>query len=158
MFTLHTSAKFDDLERLIDKIARMGSGESRKIADGVRQEFHRNFTEQRSGAGQWAALRPMTIRQRREQGYAGERPILVRSGRYRASFTQRGGDNYERIQTSSFGLSIDVGSNDPRARELELGRPDMAARPVTLLSDESEQRLTRLIDFVIDQIERREWK
>lgn len=158
MITLSTNAKFDDLERLIDRIARPGNNQQRAITDGIRQQFHRNFTRQGSGAGQWAALRPMTVRQRVEQGYAGQRPILVRSGRYRASWVGRGGDNYERIQRSSFGITFDVGSNDDRADELERGTSRMRARPVSLLDDEQEAQLVRIIDYVVEQIERQIWR
>ena len=49
MFTLQTNAKFDDLEQLIDKISRPGNGQTRMIADGIRQQFQANFTRQGSG-------------------------------------------------------------------------------------------------------------
>ena len=158
MFTLTTNAKFDELERLIDKISRPGAGETRKIADGIRQEFQRNFTTQSSGFGRWAGLAQSTVTQRRQLGYSGERPVLVRSGGYRASFVQRGGDNHESIQTTGFGLVIDVGSNDRRAIFHERGTRNMPQRSVTMLTDDSENRLARIVDFVVEQIERREWK
>jgi phage gpG-like protein len=158
MITLRTDAKFDDLERLIDKISRPGNGQTRMIADGIRQQFQTNFTRQGSGAGSWAPLAPSTQVQRRAQGFAGNRPILVRRGDYRKSFVDRGGDNYESIQTTGFGLVIDVGSNDRRAPWLERGTSRMPARPVTLLDDGQENRLMDLLDFVVDQIERQFWR
>lgn len=158
MFTLSTTTKFDDLERLIDRISRPGNGNTRMIADGIRQRFQENFTRQGSGAGRWATLAPMTVAQRRQLGFAGTSPILVRSGRYRQTFVGRGGDNYERIWQSPVGLTIDVGSDDPRARELELGRPNMPARSVVTLDDGQEDSLVRIIDFVIDQTERQFWR
>jgi hypothetical protein len=159
MITFRTDAKFDDLERLIDKIARPGSGQQATITGGIRREFQANFTRQGSGAGKWAPLRPFTIRQRQALGYAGSNPILVRSGRYRASFVQRGAaDHYERITQTGLGTMYEVGSDDPRGPELELGRANMAARPVTILDDGQEANLTRLIDFVIEQTERQFWR
>lgn len=158
MFTLRTDSRFDDLERLIDKISRPGNGQTRMIADGIRQQFQANFTRQGSGAGSWAPLAPSTQLQRRQQGYAGNRPILVRSGDYRKSFTERSGDNHESIQTTGFGLVIDVGSNDRRAPWLERGTSRMPARPVTLLGDNQVDDLVRLVDYVIGEIERNAWR
>jgi hypothetical protein len=34
----------------------------------------------------------------------------------------------------------------------------MPQRSVTMLTDDGENRLARMVDFVIEQIERREWK
>lgn len=158
MFTLHTDAKFDDLERLIDKISRPGNGQTRAIVDGIRQRFQENFTRQGSGAGRWAPLAPSTQLQRRAQGFAGGSPILVRSGNYRQSFVGRGGDSYERVWQSSEGLTIEAGSNDRRGSWLERGTSRMPPRPVTLLDDGQENQLATLIDFVIDQIERQFWR
>lgn len=158
MFTLRTDSRFDDLERLIDKISRPGNGQTRMIADGVRQQFAANFTRQGSGAGSWAPLAPSTQLQRRQQGFAGNSPILVRRGDYRKSFVDRGGDNHESIQTTGFGLVIDVGSNDRRAPWLERGTSRMPARPVTLLDDGQVDNLTRIIDFVVGQIESQFWR
>lgn len=154
MFTLQTNAKFDDLEQLIDKISRPGNGQTRMIADGIRQQFQANFTRQGSGSGNWAPLAPSTVEQRRRFGFAGNRPILVRSGSYRDSFVGRGSDNYENIQTTGFGLIIDVGSDDRRGPWLERGTSKMPARSVTLLDDGQSNQLADLVEFVIGQIER----
>ena len=158
MFTLRTDAKFDDLERLIDKISRPGNGQTRAIVDAIKQRFQENFTRQGSGAGRWAPLAPSTREQRRAQGYAGGSPILVRSGDYRQSFVGRGGNRYERVWHSPVGLTIQAGSDDRREPCLERGTRKMPARPVTLLDDAQETNLTRLIDFVVDQIERQFWR
>lgn len=160
MFTLHTSAKFDDLERLIDKIAHMGSGESRKIADGIKQAHQENFTRQGSGAGRWPSLAPSTVRERRHLGFGGDSPILVRRGNLRAGYVQRGSpDHHERIWQSVVGLAIESGSNDERIALLhERGTSRMPVRSVSRLDDGQEQRLTSIIEYVIDQIERREWR
>lgn len=158
MFTLQTNAKFDDLERLIDKISRPGNGQTRMISDGIRQRFQENFTRQASGVGNWAPLRPATVIDRQRKGYAGNRPILVRTGALRKSFVERGGDNYERIWQSPLGLTVEVGSDDPRAIFHERGTANMAARPVTLLDDAQDDGLFRLLDFVVDQIERQFWR
>ena len=159
MFTLTTNSPFDQLERLIDRIAKPGNGQTRALADGIRQQFQANFTRQGSGAGAWAALAPSTARQRQQQGYAGNRPILVRTGQLRASFVDRGAaDHYERIWQSAVGLTVEVGSDDPRAIFHERGTSRMPARPVTLLDDAQGEALFRLVDFVVVQTERQFWR
>jgi len=136
----------------------VGKKQQATITGGIRREFQANFTRQGSGAGKWAPLRPYTLRDRAAKGY-GAGPILVRSGRYRASFVQRGAaDHYERITQTGIGTMYEVGSDDPRGPELELGRADMAARSVTTLDDGQAANLTRLIDFVIEQTERQVWR
>ena len=145
----------DDLDKLVDRISRPGPRQTRSIADAIRREFASNFTRQGSGAGQWPSLSPRTVAERRQAGYAGERPILVRSGRYRASFTQAGAaDHYESVQYRGGFTTIDVGSDDERGPELELGRARMPARPVTILDDSQGDNIARVIDFVLQQLER----
>lgn len=160
MFTLQLDGKsdFSDLERLIDKISRPGNGQTRMIADGIRQRFQENFTRQGSGAGRWAPLAPATRLDRQRRGYAGSSPILVRSGDYRQSFVGRGGDNHERIWQSTVGLTVEVGSNDRRGSWLERGTSKMPARPVTLFDDGQENALTQIIDYVVGQIESQFWR
>ena len=180
MFTLTTNAKFDELERMIGKIARPGAGETRKIADGIRQEFQRNFsTEGRASGDPWKQLHPVTVATRTKLGWPSRRPILVRTGKYRASFVQRGGQHIESITTGGAGLQIDVGSQlANRIHErggvtsipsLQEGRSGwmhvggarsvfVPQRSVLNLGDEQEARLARMVEFVIEQIERREWR
>lgn len=153
-FNLTRNTVADDLDRLIAKITNPGPRQRKSISDAIRQRFQENFTRQGSGAGPWAALRPVTVAQRIALGYPGQRPILVRSGRYRASFVQRGAPgHYESIQSGGGRLIIDVGSDDERAEELELGTANMAARPVTILDGTQEARLFDVIEFMIGQIE-----
>lgn len=180
MFTLHTNAKFDDLERLIDKITRMGSGESRKIADGVRQAFQENFSTEGAASGEpWKALAARTVATRQKLGWSPRRPILVRTGKYRRSFVQSGGEHIEQVSSSTAGTTIDVGSqlasriherggvtNIPSLQEGRSGWMHVGGarnvfvpkRSVLELGDAQEAKLERIIDYVIDQIERREWK
>ena len=180
MITLTTNAKFDELERLIDKIARPGAGETRKIADGVRQAFQENFsTEGRASGEPWKALAPRTVATRQKLGWSPRRPILVRTGKYRASFVQRGGQHIESITTSGVGLQIDVGSQlanriherggvtsipslqEGRSGWMHVGGAKnvfVPKRSVLELGDAQEAKLERIIDYVIEQIERREWR
>lgn len=180
MITLRTQSRFDDLERLIDRIARPGNTNLRKIADGVTQAFQENFsTEGRASGEPWPALAARTVATRRKLGWPSRRPILVRTGKYRASFVQRGGDHIEEISTTGFGTIIDIGSqlanriherggvtNIPSWQEGRRGWMHVGGarsvfvpkRSVLELGEEQEQRLVRLIDYVIEQTENREWR
>lgn len=154
MITLTTDAKFDDLERLIDRINRPGNGNTRKIADAVTMGFQDNFTRQSSGAGAWARLAPATLVDRQRKGFAAG-PTLVRTGGLRASYVSRGGaSHYERISQSAVGLTIEAGSDDYRAPFHERGTAKMPARPISLLGESSENRIVDTIEFVLGQIDR----
>lgn len=144
----------DDLDQLINRISNPGSAQKRSIADAVRQRVAENFTRQGSANGHWAALSPYTVRQRQELGYAGNRPILVRSGRFRASHVDRSNTHhYENISTTGSGFVVETGSDDERDVELQRGTRFMPARPVNILDDGQEARISDVIDFVIRQIE-----
>lgn len=180
MFTLHTNARFDDLEKLIDRISRMGNGDSRKIADGVRQAFQENFSTEGAASGEpWKPLASRTVATRQKLGWSPRRPILVRTGKYRRSFVQSGGEHIEQISSGGNGLQIDVGSrlanriherggttNIPSLQEGRSGWMHVGGaknvfvpkRSVLELGEQQEAKLERIIDFVIEQIERREWK
>lgn len=156
MITLRTNARFDDLEKLIDRINKPGSGNTRKIADAITQGFQDNFTRQSSEAGPWARLAPSTVIDRQRNGYGGSGPILVRTGGLRAGYTQRGAsDHHERIWQSATGLTIEAGSSDERiALFHERGTSRMPARPISLLGDASESRIIDTIEYVISQVDR----
>lgn len=180
MLTLHTDAKFDDVERLIDRVTNMGGGERRKIADGVTQAFQENFTTEGGASGEpWPALAPRTVATRQKLGWPSRRPILVRTGKYRRSFVERGGQHIEDIYSSGNGITFDIGSesanriherggvtNIPSMQEGRSGWMNVGGarnvfvpqRSVLGLGDGQEQRLIRLIDFAIDQTERQFWR
>lgn len=181
MITLRTDAKFDDIERLIDKISRPGNGNLRKIADGARQGFQDNFSSEGSAAGTpWRALAPRTVATRRKLGWAGSHPILKRTGKYEASFVNaNNSDHIEQISSNSGGVTIDVGSQLARRihehggttsiPSLQEGRSGwmhvggardvfVPARPVLGLGDQSEQRIVRIIDYVVGEIEKSVWR
>lgn len=167
MITLSTSARFDGLERLIDRVVNMGSGEKRKIAEGVRQAFQENFsTEGRASGAPWAALAPSTVAIRQRLGYAGARPILKRSGEYSRSFTSVSGNHIEEISSSGSGITFEIGSR-LASRIHERGgmvnawgvrRVYIPQRSVLNLGEQQEQKLIRLIDYAVGEIEKREWR
>jgi len=82
--------------------------------------------------GTWAPLAEYTVQERLRLGFPGEHPILVRTGRLMRSFTSLGGDNVVSVLRPKKGdTEIWFGSQDPRARELHRGRPDMPARRIS---------------------------
>ena len=169
----------NDLDRLIDRISRPGPRQARSIADAIRQGFQDNFTtEGRAAGNDWPALAPPTVAARQKLGFAGQHPILARTGGYRASFVQRGAsDNIEEIRQTSNGLEVVAGSSSERGRIHEFGAtvniPSLQQsrrnglmdvggarnvyippRPVTELGQQSEQRIVDVIELMLTQIER----
>lgn len=147
----------ENLDRLLRRIANPGRGEVEKVADVVRQGYQGVFTNQGGASGAWRALAPMTVIDRIEKGFAGNRPILVRTGRLRASFVQRGAtDHVDDYSTTSEGWELEVGSNDERSHDLHFGTRRIPARPIVDLSPEAEERIASVIDFVIGEMTKRE--
>lgn len=144
----------DDLLKLVDRIAAPGSGQKRSISDAIRRSFQDAFTSQQSGNGSWAALAPSTVLDRQKQGYAGSRPILVRSGALRSSWVGEGSDHYSSVRKQGGYTIFEEGSESLIARFHESGTSRMPARPVSLLGDSSEQRIVDTIEFMIAQLER----
>lgn len=181
MITLSTNAKFDDLERLVDRISRPGSGNTRKIAGAVRQGFRDNFESEGAAAGaRWQDLAGKTVLTRRRLGFAGSHPILKRTGNYANSFSNSGhGDHIEEITTSGQGTVIDVGSqlasriherggfiNIPARQQSRKnglmnvggGRAFVPQRSALRLGERSEQRIIDTVEYIIGQIERSSWR
>ena len=146
----------NDLLRFFRRVANPDSRERRVIADAVRSGLAESFAGQGSARGAWSPLRPRTVAERIRLGYPGQRPILVRSGELRASWTQRGhGGHVETYERNNGGWRIGVGSKDIRAGTHELGNPrlNIPARPVRYLRPSAEQRLRATITGVIRGME-----
>ncbi len=144
----------DDLDQLINRISNPGNAQKRSIADAVRQRVAENFTRQGSASGAWAPLAPWTVKDRQQKGYAGTRPILVRTGRYRDTHTNRSSPNhYESIQSTGSGFVVETGSNDFRDTWLQRGTARIPGRPVNDLDDGQEARIADVIELAIRQIE-----
>lgn len=182
MLTFTTKDKFDDLERLIDRIVNMGNAEKRKIAGGVTKAFQENFSTEGAASGNpWRPLAPRTVATRRLLDWPGSRPILKRSGNYESSFVNSSNGNHiEEITRSGSGLIFDVGSRLAfRIHErggvvsipsLQLARGGgmrhvggarnvfVPKRSVLELGEQQATGLVRLIDFALIEIEKREWR
>lgn len=181
MLTLSTDAKFNEVERLIDRITNMGAGEKRKIADGVRQAFQENFsTEGRASGAPWRQLAPRTVATRQQLGWSGSRPILKRTGRYERSFVTHGGEHIEEVSSGGGVTLFEIGSrlafriherggmaSIPSLQEARGGRlmhvggarrVYVPQRSVLNLGEQQEQKIIRLIDYAVGEIEKREWR
>ena len=151
------SQSADELREFFRRIRQPGADERCKIAGAVRQGVARNFTSQRAGDGPfWQRLAPSTVLDRLMLGYAGERPILVRSGSFRDSHTNPANpDHREEWETTAEGYSVEIGSRDERDAVLQGGQigPSFVIppRPVSVLDSLSERQLGDTLDWIFDQ-------
>ncbi len=159
MITLKVSpASLADVNRLTLSLQRLrdtgpGAGNVEKVASAMRQGLLENFATESNGGQKWAPLAARTVRQRRHFGFAGNHMILVRTGVYRDSFTQRDAPDHVRKFTVAFGHWFwQEGSEDYRARFHELGTARMVARPATSLTPGAESRIGQTLDYVFSQI------
>ena len=149
---------FDDLIDFLNRVENPGSGERSKVAIAITRGFAENFSNQQSGDGaRWEPLAPMTVFQRRQLGFAGERPILVRTGTYRASWVQAGAPGHvEVFERTGSGWVLEVGSEDERVEELSRGRSGplfpMPGRPVLPLPESAQTNIGDTLDFIFAEI------
>jgi len=119
-----------------------------EIGDAVRQGAYRSFNWQGSAGGAWLGLAQVTQLERIRLGYPGARPILVRSGSYLRTFTDRANPNHvQEMERTAGGWALIVGSRDERAPVLEFGEGPIPPRPVLLLQEVDEAH-------IVDEIER----
>lgn len=145
MITLTAEARFDDMDQIVARLTRPTLSEQRQVTAALRNEYTFAFARQGSSAGPWPPLAPATIADRARHGY-GPTPMLVRSGSYRATFTQPTGDHVERVDADAAGVTYTVGSADERAAWLN------RRRPVDDLDESQEARLWAAIDAVVEQL------
>lgn len=145
------------LDHVGNAFQKIGPAERRMIGDAVTRGFQDNFTYQRSGSGQpWRPLALVTQAERRRLGFPGARPILVRTGEYRAALVNRSHPaHYERTGPLVAGLYIEHGAEGRLITYHEGGTSRMPARPATILADAAKERLGRIIDDVLARVERR---
>lgn len=147
-------APFGSLTAMIERFANPTPAMQDEVGDAVRQGFYRSFNWQGSAGGAWAPLAPSTVSDRIRRGYPGTRPILVRSGQYQRTFTDRGNpDHVQRIERTASGWALLVGSDDERAPWHEFGTARMPARPVTILQDIDERHILDALDSILARIE-----
>ena len=151
------SQSADELREFFDRVRNPGARERRKVADVIERAIGENFAAQRAGDGRpWKALSEWTVLERVLLGFHGPRPILRRTGRLRASYTQPGAAGHvEEYETTGDGWSVEIGSSDIRAGVHEYGHTTklgtiIPARPALLLSRRSESRIGDVLDHILD--------
>ena len=131
-------ATLRELATFLERLGNIPPPASRKaVADTIRQGYMENFRSESAGGVPWAPLAPSTIKDRIRRGYPGPRPKLVRTGDYRRSWTQPGGDHVEEWHQGAGWWNVVVGSTDYRVPLHERGTGRMPARPVNRLSDKA---------------------
>jgi hypothetical protein len=146
----------ESLLRFVQQIPQLvAARERRAVQTGITRGFARNFGGQTSGLGAaWAPLALVTQKERQRKGYGASRPILVRSGAYRAALVNPSHAlHYSATGRTGSGVWMEEGSEDMRVATLEGGRGRIPARPATQLSPASEDELGRVIDGAIVQLE-----
>ena len=131
-----TDASRLQVKAFIDGVQQMlqppNPDQAEKVADAIRAQYARAFAGEGPIQGvAWSQLAPSTVRDRISKGFGGAHPILVRTGSYRASFTQQGAAGHiDDFRETGGGWSITVGSRDFRAKFLNPGTARMPSRPV----------------------------
>lgn len=135
---------FNDLAR---DLMQWGAGDVARLRATVAAQFGRNFARQGSAAGPWATLSRSTIRDRVRRGYASG-PILVRSGRYRASWRRPD------VATERHGATIIhwIGSDSERAPWHEFGTRIMPARPVAELGEPQIDAIEATVEDILERL------
>jgi len=162
--TPETEAQWSEVEQFFRYLGRGDTQRLDRISSTIRRGFAQNFLSEASGDGEgWEELAPATVREREDQGYPGESPILKRSGDYESSFINPGDpDHVEEIVLTPSGFRIDVGSSDYRTDILEEGGFTdfngtlvyVPARPVTILGDRQESDIGDALDAFFLSLER----
>lgn len=150
--------QFSAVTELLERLRNLSGDDQRRIADAVRFGFLDNFRNERAGdEGDWPSLSNFTIKERAKRGF-GPRPIQVQTGSFRDSWTKRGAAGHiEKFSAGKGGWSLDVGSGDERVNLLGFGGVNglgyyVPPRPVVFLSEDAEDRITRVLEDIIDRI------
>ena len=147
----------DEAWDIIEGLPQLGSKEKHKIAEASRLGIAWNFAHESAGGQLWPSLAPMTVGIRRSLGFAGEHPILQRTGRLKRSLIDEHHSMNLYIEEDDGGdLSMEFGSLDPNfpllhAGGLTEGGHPVPARPMTVLGDEAIARLRATIEYVLSE-------
>jgi hypothetical protein len=140
------------IQRTVDNLLRPTKQQLQPVQEAIRAGFAENFDTESAGGQPWAQLALSTVIERVLLGYPNEHPILQRSGSYRSSFTDVGGEHVSDIDYQSGVVSLFEGSRDERAAELELGVGKMPARPILEMSHHSIDTIGATINEMINEI------
>lgn len=140
------------VQRTISNLLQPTRQQLQPVQEAIRAGFTENFDTESAGGQSWAQLAPSTVIERVLLGYPGEHPILQRTGRYRSSFTNVGGEHISDVDYQSGIVSLFEGSSDERVAELELGVGKMPARPVLEMSHNAIDGIGDSVNRMISEI------
>lgn len=146
-----TLEALDELGRTLASIPAT-RGNFQEIGNSIRAGIAANFAGERAGDEYpWMDLARSTQIERRLLGYNPQHPILVRTGEYRASFTEAGHPlHYASFTITAAGFTVEIGTEDERAEVLEFGDDlHIPARAATYLDEESLGHLSRTLHDLI---------
>ena len=146
--------QLDEFLDRLEHIPRRMAEQDEPIREAIRRGFALNFDRESAGNGpRWAPLSEATNDERERLGYPREHPILVRSGRDKASFVDPTADGHVEAQgVSDIALLIEEGSGDIRVGTLELGWVNIPPRPVLGLNFVAEDEIGDEISAVLDRL------
>lgn len=156
-----TQSSRQTFERLITPLEQIATRLERPVerigGDAIRRAFAENFATE--GQGGWPALSDAwTVPERRALGYAGEHPILKRTGQLMRSVTERGHPLHtsQVIPTGSGRFTVEIGSEDIRYNMLHFGGRTalgtvIPARPMAILHGHQAQQVADALIWAADQ-------
>jgi len=152
-----TAQTQEEIAEFLRRLEELGDPPPQAV-EGVQAAIRAGFaavfdSEGAAGAAPWAQLAAATQRERERLGFPPAHPILVRTGDYRASFTEPAhADHISEWDANAGVWRIAEGSRHPLAQYHELGTSRMPARPATRLGAEIEGRIGAALDDLF-----REW-
>lgn len=146
-----TAESLHDLNEFLQRLTDLGDPPPHaveSVQDAIRAGFAQVFaSEGAAGEAPWAQLAEATQRERQRLGFPPAHPILVRTGDYRASFTDAGHADHISEWSAGAGVwRIAEGSSHPLAQFHELGTSRMPARPATRLGAQLEAQIGAALD------------
>lgn len=150
MISLRPSpASRQELKKRLDAIRALARPQPdlvKVVQRAIVAEFANNLRDESASGTRWARLAESTIRDRLQQGY-GPGPILQRSGDYADSWTYPDSPNHVHEVTGRVeGWAINEGSQHELAQYHEPGTGRMAARPVSEIGPDGQNRIKEDID------------
>ena len=146
-----------DLQKELDELVKSITTPKRSnidvISDNIRLAIYENFDTE-SGDGQaWIPLAKSTVEEREFLGFPGTNPILIRTGKlFDSLINPNNVDHVEEINVDLAGFTVDVGTLDSRARELNDGSGRIPARPFLTMDERQEKRLEEAIEAYFDAL------
>lgn len=123
------------------------------ISNQMRQAIYENFSNESGDGVAWVPLAQQTVEEREFLGFPGTNPILIRTGDLLNSLINpNDADHVEDITATAAGFTVDIGTMDSRAGELNNGSGRIPARPFLTMDDAQEQRLEAAIEAYFDAL------